>query len=110
MTLVYCDSSALVKLVVEEPESDALQCWLLGQPDLVLVSSAVARTEVIRAVRRVDVDATADALELLESVAVVQLDPPVADAAGRLDPASLRSPDALHLASALGVQQVRAAG
>ncbi|WP_419862595.1 hypothetical protein [Candidatus Poriferisodalis sp.] len=47
----YLDSSALVKLIVEESESFALYAWL-KQENVRAVSSDLARTETIRAVRR----------------------------------------------------------
>ena len=50
MSLVYLDSSALVKLVVAEPESSVLADFLRGWSER--VSSAVALTEVPRALRR----------------------------------------------------------
>ena len=49
--MVYLDSSALVKLVVLEPESRALRAYLRGEPQR--VSCGLARTEVLRAVRPV---------------------------------------------------------
>jgi uncharacterized protein with PIN domain len=47
----YLDTSALVKLVCEEPESEALRRWFVSdaQPK---VTSDISRTELIRAVRR----------------------------------------------------------
>ena len=99
--LLYCDSSALVKLVVEEPESAELEVWLGAQPEPVLISSVLAHTEVVRAVARTDPDAVNLAVDLLAAVSVVELDVSLADEAARLDPAELRSLDALHLAAAL---------
>ena len=49
-SLLYVDSSALVKLVVAEPETPALLEFLAGWP--YRVSSALARVEVLRAVKR----------------------------------------------------------
>jgi uncharacterized protein len=99
--ILYCDSSALVKLVINEPESEELEAWLGSQPEPVLVSSVLARTEVVRAVARTDPDAVHLALELLAAISVVELDASLADEAARLDPGELRSVDALHMASAL---------
>ncbi len=104
--MIYCDSSALVKLVVDEPESDALEAWLATQPDdTPLVSSVLARTEVVRAVSRYGHEWTDAAKELLKSVAVVELDAVLADDAAQFEPPELRSLDALHLASALRLGQ-----
>lgn len=99
--LLYCDSSALVKLVVDEPESAELETWLGSQSEPVLISSVLARTEVVRAVARTDPEAVDLAVELLDAVSVVELDVNLADEASRLNPAELRSLDALHLAAAL---------
>jgi predicted nucleic acid-binding protein len=99
--ILYCDSSALVKLVIDEPESVDLEAWLGAQPEPVLASSVLARTEVVRAIVRTDPEAVHLALDLLAAVSVVELDVSLADEAARLDPAELRSLDALHLAAAL---------
>ena len=48
--LLYLDSSALVKFVLSEPETDALVKFLTGWPER--ISSVLARVEVLRAVRR----------------------------------------------------------
>jgi predicted nucleic acid-binding protein len=103
--LLYCDSSALVKLVVNEPESDALESWLATQPEPALISSVVARTEVIRAIGRSDPSAVTPAQELLEAVSVVELDAALADEAAGLQPALMRTIDALHVASALRISE-----
>jgi predicted nucleic acid-binding protein len=99
--IIYCDSSALVKLVIDEPESAELEAWLGMQPEPVLVSSVLARTEVVRAVARTDPNAVQLAVDLLAALSVVELDVSLADDAARLDPPELRSLDALHVAAAL---------
>lgn len=48
----YLDTSALVKLVVREAESDALVSWLQSHPTV--ATSDLTRTELMRAVRRGD--------------------------------------------------------
>lgn len=101
--MIYCDSSALVKLVIEEPASDDLEGWLAAQPDPVLISSVLARTEVVRAVARTDPAAVGLAADLLAAVTVVELDASLADEAARLEPPGLRSLDALHIAAVLRV-------
>lgn len=82
--IIYCDSSALVKLVIDEPESAELEAWLGSQPEPVLVSSVLARTEVVRAVARTDPDAARFAVEMLAAVSIVELDESLADDAARL--------------------------
>ncbi|MGH3841366.1 MAG: type II toxin-antitoxin system VapC family toxin [Pseudonocardiaceae bacterium] len=99
--ILYCDSSALVKLVVDEPESAELEEWLGSQPEPVLISSVLARTEVVRAVARADPDAVHLAVDLLAAVSVVELDMSLADQSAQLEPAELGTLDALHTAAAL---------
>jgi predicted nucleic acid-binding protein len=96
----YADTSALVKLVVAERESAALRRWL-ARDSRQLVSSDLARTELMRTVRRAVPDRAVLAREVLESVTLLQLPTEVFEIAGRLEPATMRSLHALHLAAAL---------
>ena len=98
---VYLDSSALVKLCVAEAESEALRDWVGERP---VISSALARTEVIRAVRFVGPAALAAARSLLGEVDLVTLDDGLLDTAATSDGPMLRSLDAIHLASATTVR------
>jgi predicted nucleic acid-binding protein len=94
----YLDSSALVKLAVAEPESTALRRYVeRRQP---LVSSALARTEVARALLPHGSEARRRGLEVLARVELIRLADRILEAAGLLLPAQLRSLDAIHLASA----------
>ena len=104
--VVYLDSSALVKLVVREPESDALRSYLRSTPNR--VSSALARVEVLRAVLPHGAEAGARARQLLEQTSLLALDDALLDAAGSLDLPGLRSLDAIHLAAARAVDPLRA--
>ena len=95
---IYVDSSAVVKLAVREPESASLRRYLgRHQP---LVSSALARTEVVRALLPVGPDAVRRGREVLARVDLLRINDRVLDTAGLLAPADLRSLDAIHLASA----------
>jgi uncharacterized protein len=96
--MVYLDSSALVKLVVAEAESAALRRYLRSRPGR--ASSALARVEVIRAVRPHGPPAVARAREVLRRIDVVHLDDELLEDAATLDRGVLRSLDAIHLASA----------
>ena len=96
----YVDTSALVKLVVAESETAALWAWL-GEPGRDLVTCDLARTELMRAVRRTVPDRVLRAREVLDAVTLVSVSSSVFEDAGRLDPPVLRSLDAIHLASAL---------
>jgi predicted nucleic acid-binding protein len=96
--VVYLDSSALVKLIVAESESAALQRELRGEPER--ASCALARVEVVRAVRPHGAAAVARARRLLRRLDLIQLDEELLDAAAMLDGGPLRSLDAIHLAAA----------
>ena len=96
----YVDTSALVKLVVAETETVALRSWL-QETDRELVASDLARTELIRAVRRSVPDRLLQARAVLDSVTLVEVRTSTFEGAGRLDPVGLRSLDAIHLAAAL---------
>lgn len=95
---VYLDSSAIVKLVVAEPESRALVHYLRDHPNR--VSCALARVEVIRAVRPHGEAAVGWARQLLARISLLRLDDVLLDVAAALDGAALRSLDAIHLAAA----------
>ena len=101
--MVYLDSSALVKLVVTEPETAALRRYLRAHPER--VSSALARVEVCRALRRTGAtEATLRrADQILGRIALVAMDDPLLRAAAALSPSGLRSLDAVHLATALSL-------
>lgn len=94
----YLDASALVKLVVREAESAALQSWLGGRDDV--VSCNLARTEVLRAVSPSGPDAVVHARRLVDEIELIQLDDELLDLAGELEP-PVRGLDAIHLAAAL---------
>jgi len=96
----YLDTSALVKLVVSEPQSDALQIWLTDEARQAVACDLV-RTELARAVRRAAPEHVLRARTVLDAVTLLQVTPAVFDAAARLDPVGLRTLDAVHLASAL---------
>jgi predicted nucleic acid-binding protein len=97
--LAYVDTSALVKLVVAEPSSRELTAALDGPA---LVASALVRTELRRAAaRHPEAAATQRTTELLRSVSLIAVDDSILDHAGRLAPLSLRSLDAVHVATAL---------
>ncbi|HET9345501.1 MAG TPA: type II toxin-antitoxin system VapC family toxin [Candidatus Limnocylindrales bacterium] len=94
----YIDSSALVKLAVREPESAALRRYLARRRPL--VSSALARTEVVRALLPLGPDAIRRGRDVLARVDLLRINDRVLDAAGLLVPLELPSLDAIHLASA----------
>lgn len=96
----YVDSSAMLKLAFTEPESVQLREWLT-QDQPVLVGSDLVRTETIRAVRRTFPDHVDRAFTTLGLLNLLRVTPTAFRRASDLGPESLRSLDALHLASAL---------
>ncbi len=99
--LAYLDTSALAKLVMTEPESGALERAVLEYSGL--VSSWLTSTELRRAARRAYRRDVAQVDEALGTVVLMEMTPALLDAAGELEPADLRTLDAIHLASALSM-------
>lgn len=97
--MIYLDSSAVVKLARREAETDALRAWIAANPQP-LTASALARTEAARALLRTE----PAALGVLRSVLALLHQVPVTDAildrAAQLPEPTLRSLDAIHLATA----------
>jgi predicted nucleic acid-binding protein len=104
--LFYLDSSALLKLIFEEPESPALRAFVTGAD---LVSCDLALTEVPRAIRRavarvpgLPLDLALErAGEVLDAIALLPLDRALLAAAGAIDEPALRALDAIHVAAAV---------
>jgi predicted nucleic acid-binding protein len=96
--MIYLDSSAIVKLVVREPESPALRSFLRSHR--ARVSCSLARTEVPRAVRHLGPAPLRRARLVLDRVHLIRLDDSLLDIAATLDARVLRSLDAIHLAAA----------
>ena len=99
--MIYLESSALLKLVRREIETDALRDWLADRPDQPAATSELGRVEVLRAARRVGGRALAEARALVDDIDLVPLHRAVQDLASEVGQATLRTLDALHLASAL---------
>jgi uncharacterized protein len=95
---VYVDASALAKLLVEEPRGDDLRAFLA--PFDRQATSIVGRVELERTVARRAPDRRADVAALLDDLMIVALEPEVARAAAAVGPSTLRTLDAIHLASA----------
>jgi uncharacterized protein len=113
VAVVYADASALVKLVREEAESNALRAYLNGAD---LVSSELVLTEIPRAVRRAvaqDPVLPLDLLlertgELIDVLALRPLDRALLAGAGALSEPALRALDAIHVASAVDLDPLEA--
>lgn len=98
--VAYLDSSALVKLVVVEPETVALRRELLRWPRR--VSSLLAAVELTRVARRLGSPAVPNAQRVLAGLHLLAIDP-IAPAAMRIGSNALRSLDAIHLATAASI-------
>lgn len=100
---LYLDSSAIVKLVVRETETDQLIGYLA---DAQLIVSEIAYVEVPRAARLKTglAETLRHAEAVLERFYAVALDDELKAAAARLGPPRLRTLDAIHLVSALRLQ------
>lgn len=96
----YLDSSAAVKLVVAETGSSALARWAGANSDHI-VSSDLLRTELLRATRRGAPKRMTRARAVLDSVLLLSIPSATFERAAELEPALLRSLDAVHLAAAL---------
>lgn len=97
MAGTYLDSSAIVKLAVHEPESVALRRYLRRRRPL--VSSSLARTEVLRALLPAGEAAVAAGRKVLTRLELVRITNRVLDDAAALFPVEIRSLDAIHLAT-----------
>lgn len=99
MAGTYLDSSAIVKLAIDEPQSTALRSHLRRRGPL--VSSALARTEVLRALLEEGDAGLARGRDVLSRLDLIRVNDRVLNAAGTLLPEDVRSLAAIHLATAL---------
>jgi uncharacterized protein len=113
VALFYADSSALVKLIREEPESPALRAFIAEED---IVTCELVFTELPRAIRRAvahDPELPLETLieragQILDVVALLPLDRPLLLAAGALAEPALRALDAIHVAAAVEVSPLDA--
>jgi uncharacterized protein len=96
----YLDTSALVKLVVQERETLALREHLQQIEDENLFTAALARTELVRAVTAAGPEAVARARRVLDRLGIINLTRNLLDDAAEVRPTTLRSLDAIHIAAA----------
>jgi len=97
--VIYLDTSALLKQLVEERESAALDDYLRATPGLVF-TSALAEVELPLALGRRGID-PAPARELLRHLAIVDLTPGIRARASGYGALGLRALDAIHVATAV---------
>ena len=100
--MFYLDTSAATKLVLDEPESDDLRSYLGAEQ---LASSQLIITELSRAVFRRSSDATADLKQTLATLYLISLSVERLTHAGTVPPPTLRSLDAIHLATAITLRE-----
>jgi len=98
--MLYLDTSALIKLIRREPETDALADWLDSQTPAAWVSSTLIEVELPRALHRVDHSLLAAIPAIVARVSRYEIDEVVRAAAAAYPDARLRSLDAIHLATA----------
>lgn len=100
---VYLDTSALVKLLVREPESEVLRATLAGFDSWMV--SIVGSVELQRVARRsASPEAVhAKARDLLRRMNVIEVNDEIVNAASLVSPASLGTLDALHVGTAVAL-------
>ena len=98
--LAYVDASAIVKLVLHEPDSPSMVRWYVESERV--ATSVLGIIETNRAVARREHDGS-HLRSVLATLVTLELDDPVARLASMVRPASLRTHDAIHLATALSL-------
>ena len=100
--VAYLDTSAVVKLLVHEPETAALRHRLPAWSRR--ASAALLRVELLRTVKRAGLPRLfADARRQLASIHLIRLDDDLLERAAELEPPTVRALDAIHLAAALSL-------
>ena len=100
MSLYYADTSAVIKLLVEESHSKAFAAFYDAHADAEWASSALLRIEITRAVTRAMPTLLPDARDLLLAFSFVAIDDDIVEGAMNEPDRGLRSRDAIHLATA----------
>ncbi|MEX0659913.1 MAG: hypothetical protein WD080_12335, partial [Egibacteraceae bacterium] len=72
----YFDTSALAKLVMVEHETTGLRAWIAERGDAPSVTCDLTRTELLRAVRRIDTDLLVRAREVLDGLTILEVPTP----------------------------------
>ncbi|MGW0755078.1 type II toxin-antitoxin system VapC family toxin [Streptomyces sp. NPDC002814] len=102
--MIYLDSAAVVKLVHAESESQALRDWLDERAETGWTSSVLLEIEASRALARYAPDAIARLHPVLDLIELVDLDAGIRILAQTVKPVTVRSLDAIHLATALRIR------
>jgi predicted nucleic acid-binding protein len=101
--LVYLDSSVALRTIIDVPERERLQSWMVDS-STTFVSSRLLRTEVVRVLRR-DRRALTDGEPLLDRVGLLDITRETHAVAESIEP-HIKTLDALHLATALLVGEM----
>lgn len=99
--MIYLDTTAMLKLIAQAPETEALTDYLSARTDTVWFTCALARAELLRATAPLPAEATEHAHHILAGLDTVALTDRLVTAATALNPAPRRTLDALHIAAAL---------
>ena len=97
--MIYLDTSALLKQLVEEEQSGALDTYLRAEPGIAF-TSLLAEVELPLTLGRGGLD-PALGPELLRYLAMVDLTPAIRQLAAGYGPLGLRTLDAIHVATAV---------
>ena len=104
--MIYLDSAAAVKLIHTEADSAALRRFLDERAELEWVSSVLMEVEtyraLVRATKLADTPATINAFSaLLDLILRIEIDSGIRILAQTVSPSTVRSLDAIHLATGL---------
>lgn len=100
--VAYLDASAVLKLLMREPETPALRRRLTAWPRR--ASAALVQVELLRTIRRAGLPGLmSDARKLLSSIHLIRLDDELLERAALLEPPTVRSLHAIHVAAALSL-------
>ena len=102
MTTAYLDASAIVKLVVQEPESEALHRWYVEATQLVTSRIGVIETLRASAWRSHDPKHRARIISDLE---ILEVTATIGAVAATVGSPLLRTLDAIHIATAMALGQ-----
>jgi predicted nucleic acid-binding protein len=97
--MIYLDTSAALKLVIPEAETPALEMWIAERAGVPRVSSRLLRIEMLRSIARNAPGRVSRANVILSSIAALSIDD-IAPTAEVIGDSTLRSLDAIHLATA----------
>lgn len=100
MSTYYIDTSAALKLLVEESHSRSFATFYDSHHDAVWASSTLLRIEIVRTVKRALPELLSGARDLLDAFGYLPIDDAIVEAAMEEPVVMLRSLDAIHLASA----------